>query len=217
MLKIAPSILAANFGRLAEEVERVEAGGADLIHIDAMDGHFVPNLGIGPMIVKSLREVTKLPFNVHLMVEEPERFVQLYIDAGADIVTVHVETFRSLYNTIRSIREFGKKAGIALNPPTPLCSIEYLLDDVDLILVMSVDPGFGGQTFIPNVLPKITMARRMISERGLEIDLAVDGGVDERTAPSVVKAGANVLVMGSAIFHKRDVESAIKNMRKLVS
>lgn len=217
MLKIAPSILAADFKRLGREVKRVEEAGADLLHIDVMDGHFAPNIGIGPMVVKSLRETTKLPFDVHLMVEEPQRFVQPYVNAGADIVTVHIEAFRDLYNTVKSIKNLWKKAGIALNPPTPLSTIEHLMQEVDLILIMGVDPGFGGQPFISSVLPKIARAREMINERGLEIDLAVDGGVNEETAPSVVKAGANVLVMGSAVFHKRDVKGFIKNMKKLVA
>ncbi len=217
MLKIAPSILAADFKRLGEEVRRVEEAGADLLHIDVMDGHFVPNLSMGPMIIKSLRAITDLPFSVHLMVEEPERFIQPFIDAGADILTLHIESSRNVYTTIQSIKNLGKKAGIALNPLTPLCSIQYLLEDLDLILLMSVDPGFGGQSFISNVLPKIRKARQMIDERGLGIDLAVDGGVNERTAPSVVNAGANVLVMGSAVFHKRDVGNALDNIRKLVT
>ncbi|RLI37854.1 ribulose-phosphate 3-epimerase [Candidatus Bathyarchaeota archaeon] len=217
MLKIAPSILAADFKRLGEEVRRVEEAGADLLHIDVMDGHFVPNLSMGPMIVKSLRAITDLPFSVHLMVEEPERFIQPFINAGADILTLHIESSRNVYTRIQSIKNLGKKAGIALNPLTPLCFIQYLLEDLDLILLMSVDPGFGGQSFISNVLPKIRQARQMIDERGLEIDLAVDGGVNERTAPSVVNAGANVLVMGSAVFHKNDVGNALNNIRKLVT
>lgn len=217
MLKIAPSILAADFSRLGDEVRRVEEAGADLIHIDVMDGHFVPNLSMGPMIVKSLRKVTKLPFSVHLMVENPEPFIQPFIRAGADIVIVHIEAFRNLYHTIQAIKKLGKKAGIALNPPTPLCSIQYLLEDLEVILIMSVDPGFGGQSFMPNMLPKIKSAKQMIEEQALEIDLAVDGGVNKVTAPSVVEAGANVLVMGSAIFREDDVVAAITNIRKLVS
>jgi ribulose-phosphate 3-epimerase len=217
LLKIAPSILAADFSRLGDEVRRVEEAGADLIHIDVMDGHFVPNLSLGPMIVKSLRKVTRLPFSVHLMVENPEPFIQPFICAGADIVIVHIEAFRNLYHTLQAIKNLGKKAGIALNPPTPLGSIQYLLEDLEVILIMSVDPGFGGQSFMPTMLPKIKSAKQMIEEQALEIDLAVDGGVNKVTAPSVVEAGANVLVMGSAIFHEDDVAAAITNIRKLVS
>lgn len=213
MLKIAPSLLAADFSKLAEEVKRVEDAGADLLHIDVMDGHFVPNLSMGPMIVESLRNKSKLPFDVHLMVEEPARFVKPYADAGADIISVHVECFCGLYRTIKSIKEYGKKAGIVLNPPTPISSIEYLLNDLDMILIMSVDPGFGGQSFIPNVLPKISEARKMINEHELKIDLSVDGGVNEKTAPLIVKAGANVLVMGSAIFREKDVKSVIQKYK----
>jgi ribulose-phosphate 3-epimerase len=217
MGKIAPSILSADFTRLGEEIKAVEKAGADYIHIDVMDGHFVPNLSMGPMIVKSLRAITDLPFSVHLMVEEPERFIQPFINAGADILTLHIESSRNVYTRIQSIKNLGKKAGIALNPLTPLCFIQYLLEDLDMILLMSVDPGFGGQSFISNVLPKIRQARQMIDELGLGIDLAVDGGVNERTALSVVNAGANVLVMGSAVFHKNDVGNALNNIRKLVT
>jgi ribulose-phosphate 3-epimerase len=217
LLKIAPSILAADFSRLGEEVRRVEEAGADLIHIDVMDGHFVPNLSMGPMIVQSLREVSRLPFSVHFMVENPEPFVQPFIHAGVDTIIVHIEAFRNLYHTIQAIKNLGKKAGIALNPPTPLCSIQYLLEDLEVVLIMSVDPGFGGQSFMPNMLPKIRRAKQMIDEQALKIDLAVDGGINEMTAPSVVEAGANVLVMGSAIFRADDVVAAITNIRKLVS
>jgi ribulose-phosphate 3-epimerase len=217
MVKIAPSLLAADFTRLGDEVKRVEAAGADLLHIDVMDGHFVPNLSMGPMVVKSLRAITTLPFSVHLMVEEPDRFIPPFIDAGADSITVHIEGSRNVYTLIQSIKRRGKQAGIALNPLTPLGSIQYLLEDLDVILLMSVDPGFGGQSFISNVLPKIRTARQMIDERGLGIDLAVDGGVNEQTAPSVVHAGANVLVMGSAVFHARDVGRVLHAIRQLVT
>ena len=210
MLKIAASLLAADFSRLGEEIEKVEAAGADLLHIDVMDGHFVPNLSIGPMVVKSIRDKTKLPFDVHLMIEKPNYFVQQFVDAGADFVTVHVEEFRGLYRTIKSIKELGRKVGIALNPPTPVSSIEYLLEDLDLILIMSVDPGFGGQRFIPNVLSKITAVRQIIDKRNLAIDLAVDGGVNQETVESIVKAGANILVIGSALFREKGIINTIK-------
>lgn len=215
MLKIAPSILAADFSKLAEEVRRVEDAGVDLLHIDVMDGHFVPNFGIGPAIVRSLRDKTDLPFNVHLMVEEPDRFIPSFIQAGGDIITIHVETPRRLYTTIEMIKDLGKGVGIALNPLTPLNTVEYLLEGIDMILLMTVDPGFGGQTFISSMLPKIRRAKQMIDERKLNIDLAVDGGITEKTLQPVVKAGANVLVMGSAIFHRKDVKGIIESIRRI--
>ena len=215
MLKIAPSLLAADFSKLAEEVRRVEDAGVDLLHIDVMDGHFVPNFGIGPAIVRSLRDKTDLPFNVHLMVEEPDRFIPSFIQAGGDIITIHVETPRRLYTTIEMIKDLGKGVGIALNPLTPLNTVEYLLEGIDMILLMTVDPGFGGQTFISSMLPKIRRAKQMIDERKLNIDLAVDGGITEKTLQPVVKAGANVLVMGSAIFHRKDVKGIIESIRRI--
>ncbi len=215
MVKIAPSLLAADFARLGDEVQRVEAAGADQLHIDVMDGHFVPNLSMGPMVVKSLRALTTLPFNVHLMVEAPDRFIFPFIDAGADSVTVHIESSRTAFTLLQSIKRHGKRAGIAVNPVTPLCTIQYLLEELDEILLMSVDPGFGGQSFISHVVPKIRTARQMIDERGLGIDLAVDGGVNEETAAAVVHAGANVLVMGSAIFHAQDLGRVFHAIREL--
>lgn len=215
MVKIAPSLLAADFARLGDEVQRVEAAGADQLHIDVMDGHFVPNLSMGPMVVKSLRALTTLPFNVHLMVEAPDRFIFPFIDAGADSVTVHIESSRTAFTLLQSIKRHGKRAGIAVNPVTPLCTIQYLLEELDEILLMSVDPGFGGQSFISHVVPKIRTARQMIDERGLGIDLAVDGGVNEETAAAVVHAGANVLVMGSAIFHAQNLGRVFHAIREL--
>ncbi|MFX0065172.1 MAG: ribulose-phosphate 3-epimerase [Candidatus Hermodarchaeota archaeon] len=217
MTKIAASILSSNFSVLAEEVRKVEEAGVDMLHIDVMDGHFVPNLSIGPMIVKSIRNETTLPFNVHLMVEKPKLFVKPFIDAGADIVTVHVETCSELNHTIKLIKDCGREVGIALNPPTPIESIKNCLDIIHLILIMSVNPGFEGQKFIHSVLPKIVKARQIIDEGGLDIELAVDGGVNIRTVSSVVKAGANVLVMGSAIFGEKDIKSAVKKMRRLIN
>lgn len=217
MLKIAPSLLAADFARLGDEVQRVEAAGADQLHIDVMDGHFVPNLSMGPMVVKSLRALTTLPFNVHLMVEAPDRFIPPFIAAGADTITIHIESSRTAFTLLQSIKRQGKRAGIAVNPVTPLCTIQYLLEELDEILLMSVDPGFGGQSFVSPVVPKIRTARQMIDERGLGIDLAVDGGVNEETAAAVVHAGANVLVMGSAIFHARDLGRVFHAIRQLAS
>ncbi len=213
-MKIAPSILAADFGRLAEEIMLVEEGGADFLHFDIMDGSFVPSLSFGPMVVKSIRNRTRLPFEVHLMVEEPERFVVPFIEAGADMVTIHVECFHRLYATIEAIRSFGKKVGIALNPPTSLNTVEYLLENVDMLLVMTVDPGFGGQRFIQGMLSKIKEARKVIDKKGLKVELAIDGGVDEKIAPLVAGAGADILVAGSAVFNRKDPKKALETLRK---
>ena len=217
-VKISPSILAADFGRLEDDVRRVEEAGADLLHVDVMDGHFVPNLSIGPMIVESIRGKSKLIFDVHLMVEEPDFFVPAFAHAGADILTVHAETRHRLYSTVAQIKRLNKKVGITLNPLTPLSAAQYIIEDVDMILLMTVDPGFGGQPLIPNVIPKIQEARKLIEERHLKIDLAVDGGVNMQTAPKIVKAGANVLVMGSALFKEKDpdkLKEAIAALKKL--
>jgi len=206
MLKISPSILAADFSRLAEEVKRVEDAGADTLHIDVMDGHFVPNLSIGPVVVQSIRGISSLPFEVHLMVEEPDRFVAAFVDVGADLITIHADNIHRLYSTIQLVKKLGRKVGIALCPLTPIDVLEYVLEDVDLVLQMTVEPGFGGQAFMESVLPKIKGVKRMIDSRELRVDLAVDGGINERTAPLVVEAGANVLVMGSAVFGKKSTQ-----------
>lgn len=213
MVKIAPSILAADFGRLAEEVKLVEEGGADFLHFDIMDGKFVPNLSFGPIVVKSIRNTTRLPFEVHLMVEEPDRFIMPFVEAGADMITIHVECSGRPYTTIETIRSVGKEVGLALNPSTPLNTVEYLLNKVDMLLIMTVDPGFGGQCFIQDMLPKIRKARQMIDEKELNVDLAVDGGVNEETAPLAIREGANVLAVGSAIFGKKNPKKAIEALR----
>jgi ribulose-phosphate 3-epimerase len=199
-IRIAPSILSADFGRLAEELRAVEAAGADWIHVDVMDGRFVPNITIGPVVVQAVRAATKLPLDVHLMIVEPERYVADFARAGADRISVHVEASPHLHRTLQQIRGLGKKAGVVLNPHTPEETIRYVLPDTDLVLVMSVNPGFGGQKFIPNVLEKINALHRMIVREGLDVDLEVDGGVAESTAEDVVRAGARVLVAGSAVF-----------------
>lgn len=216
MVKVAPSILAADFSRLAEEVKLVEEGGADFLHFDIMDGRFVPNLSFGPIVVNSLRDKTGLPFEAHLMVEEPDRFVAPFVQAGADMITIHIECFHKLYATIEMIRSLGKRVGLALNPPTPLNTVEYLLKNVDMLLLMTVDPGFGGQRFIQEMVPKIREARKMIDAKGLKIDLAVDGGVDEETASLAVRGGADVLIAGSAIFGRKDPKRAIEALRRRV-
>jgi len=216
-IKIAPSILSADFSRLGEEVRKAEEAGADIIHLDIMDGHFVPNLTFGPIIVKAIRDYTKLPFYVHLMVERPEDYIERVIEAGGDLVIVHVEACTHLQKILSMIRDLGARSGVALNPATPLTTIEYVLDDLDLILIMSVNPGFGGQEFIPSVLPKIRRARRRVVKRGLEMEIAVDGGVNVETAPKIVEAGADVLVAGTAVFGKPDLKKAIQELREAAS
>jgi ribulose-phosphate 3-epimerase len=212
-LKIAPSILSSDFGRLAEEVQAVERAGADWIHVDVMDGRFVPNITIGPVVVAAVRKATKLPIDVHLMIVEPERYVDDFAHAGADILSVHVETSNHLARTLQQIRSLGKKAGVVLNPHTPPDSVEYVLERADLILVMSVNPGFGGQAFMPEVLPKLRAIRKMIDARGLDIELEVDGGVAPGTAAKVVEAGARVLVAGSAIYGHPDFAASMAALR----
>jgi ribulose-phosphate 3-epimerase len=214
--KIAPSILSADFARLAEEIAKVEAAGADMIHVDVMDGHFVPNFTIGPPIVKAIRKVTRLPLDVHLMMTNPEVFIPEFIEAGSNYLTVHVETCPHLHRTIQSIKEEGVKAGVTLNPATPLVSIEEILPEVDLLLVMSVNPGFGGQSFIPAVLEKLKRARRMIDERGLKVELEVDGGVKPDNMAALSQAGADIFVAGSAIFGNPDYKTTIQKMRKAI-
>lgn len=202
-IKIAPSILSADFSRLGEQVAEAEKGGADAIHIDIMDGNFVPNITMGPMIVDAIRSWTSLPFDLHMMVEAPERYIDDFASAGADIITVHAEACRHLHRTVHQIREAGKKPSVALSPATPVAAIEEVLNDLDQALVMTVNPGFGGQAFIESMLGKVSRVRALIEERGLSTDLQVDGGVGASTAASVVQAGANVLVAGSAVYNDR--------------
>ena len=212
-IQIAPSILSADFSALGAEVRAVEEGGADWIHVDVMDGRFVPNLTIGPLVVAALRKVTRLPLDVHLMIVEPERYIEDFAGAGADVISVHVEASTHLQRTLRRIRELGKRAGVVLNPHTPEDALRYVLGDLDLILVMSVNPGFGGQAFLPQVLPKVAALRRMIDASGFPIDLEIDGGITPATAPTVVEAGARVLVAGSAVFGQPDRAAAIRALR----
>ncbi|PLR84167.1 ribulose-phosphate 3-epimerase [Bacillus canaveralius] len=214
MVKIAPSILSADFSKLGEEIKDVELGGADYIHVDVMDGHFVPNITIGPLIVDAIRPVTKLPLDVHLMIENPDHFIEAFATAGADYLTVHVEACRHLHRTIHYIKSFGVKAGVVLNPATAVESIQEVLADVDIVLLMSVNPGFGGQKFIPAVLPKIKKLKEMIETMGLAIEIEVDGGVNEETAKQCIEAGATVLVAGSAIYNAPDRGKAISMLRR---
>lgn len=216
MIKIAPSILSADFAKLGEEVRDVERGGADYIHVDVMDGHFVPNITIGPLIVEAIRPVTKLPLDVHLMIENPDAYIEIFAKAGADIITVHVEACPHLHRTLQLIKSYGVKAGVVLNPHTPVSMIEHIIDEVDMVLLMTVNPGFGGQTFITSVLPKIKQVADMVKERGLNVEIEVDGGVNTETAKLCVEAGANVLVAGSAVYNKTDRAEAIRRDRKSV-
>ena len=200
MTKIAPSILSADFARLGEQVQAAEAGGADWIHVDVMDGHFVPNITIGPLIVEALRPVTSLPLDVHLMIEQPDNYLANFAKAGADRITAHVETCPHLHRTIQQIRELGCKPGVTLNPATPLSALEEILPDVDLVLIMSVNPGFGGQSYIPGSTPKIKRLRKMLDAIGSEAEIQIDGGVNPTTISEIANAGATVLVAGSYVF-----------------
>jgi ribulose-phosphate 3-epimerase len=215
MTRIAPSILSADFGRLAEEVAACEAGGADLIHVDVMDGRFVPNITIGPLVVEAVRRATKLPLDVHLMIVEPERYLEDFAKAGADSITVHAEACPHLHRTVQQIRGLGKRAGVALNPSTPLDVIEYVAQDLSMVLVMTVNPGFGGQSFIEAMLPKVRTLRHALDDRGLgHVDLEVDGGIKASNVGKVASAGANVIVSGSGIFSAANYGDAISEMRK---
>lgn len=217
-VRIAPSILSADFARLGEDIARAESGGADWIHVDVMDGHFVPNITIGVPVVRSIRSATKLPLDVHLMIERPDDFIDAFAKAGSDYITVHAEAATHLHRTLSHIRSLGKKAGVALNPSTPESVLEYVLADIDLVLVMTVNPGFGGQKFISEVVPKITRIRKMFDDAGFkDVLISVDGGINDDTAARVVKAGANVLVAGNSVYGAPSVEGAIKGLKEAAS
>lgn len=215
MAKIAPSLLSADFANLSEEIRKIENGGADYLHLDVMDGFYVPNITFGPPVIKRLRAVTKLPFDVHLMIEKPERFIKDFVDAGADLITVHAEATTHLHSTIQEIKSYGIKAGVSLNPATPIENIEYILDDLDLILIMTVNPGFGGQYFIKSMEEKIKKMRKIIDERKLDIILQVDGGVKLDNAKKIMDLGVDLLVVGSDIFQAEDVESRTREFKNL--
>jgi ribulose-phosphate 3-epimerase len=213
-IKIAPSILSADFGRLAEEVRAIAAAGADYVHVDVMDGHFVPNLTIGPMVVAAIRKATTLPLDVHLMIERPGDYIDAFAKAGADLIGVHEEACPHLHRVLQQIKHAGKRASVTLNPHTPWQHVRHVLEDVAQVLVMSVNPGFGGQAFIPNVLPKIRELRDEIARRGLDVDIEVDGGIKIDNVATVVEAGANVIVAGSAVFETVDYAATIAALRR---
>ncbi|CEN26403.1 ribulose-phosphate 3-epimerase [Paraclostridium sordellii] len=213
MIKMAPSILSADFARLLEDVKKVEDAGCEYLHIDVMDGHFVPNITLGPAIVKSLRNDVNMVFDAHLMIENPDNYIKDFADAGCDIIVVHEETCTHLHRTIQNIKSHNVKAGVALNPATPIENIKYVLKDVDMVLIMTVNPGFGGQSFIDGMIDKIKELKLLIDEQGLEVDIQVDGGIKPSNVDKVVKAGANVIVAGSAIFNSDDIDATVKEFR----
>ena len=216
MIKIAPSILSADFARLGDEIRAATAAGAHLLHVDVMDGHFVPNITIGTPVVESIRKVTQLPLDVHLMIEDPDKFLKDFVAAGADILTVHYEATVHLHRSVQMIRESGVKAGVSINPATPVSSLDNILGDVDMVLVMSVNPGFGGQKFIPSALEKLKLLRRKIDEAGLSVLIEVDGGVKPENAKEIAAAGADILVMGSAFFNSGDYAATMEKMNGLL-
>ena len=214
-IQIAPSILSADFCRLGEEIRAVDSAGADIIHIDVMDGNFVPNITIGPLVVEAARTVTNKELDVHLMIADADSYVDAFAAAGADWITVHVEACSHLHRTISRIKELGKKAGVVLNPATSLATLDYILEEVDIVMLMSVNPGFGGQSFIPSTLAKIWQLRQRIDAMGLSVDIEVDGGISEKTISDVAEAGANVFVAGSAVYGSNDYQQTITSLKKL--
>ena len=217
MKLIAPSILSADFSKLGDEIKAVEAAGADWIHADVMDGHFVPNITIGPLIVEAVKHVTDLPVDVHLMIENPANYIAAFAEAGASFISVQVETCIHLNRTVQLIKDCGAQAGVVLNPSTPLANLEWVLEDVDYVLIMSVNPGFGGQAFIPSSLDKIRALRQQIQDRGLSVLIEVDGGVNEQTIAEIASAGTDVFVAGSAIFGSKDYQKTIQSFRQKIN
>ena len=215
MIKIAPSILSADFSKLDEQIKLVEEGGADFIHLDVMDGHFVPNITFGAPVIKMLRKITKVPFDVHLMIEKPDQYIRDFVDAGADIITVHQEACIHLHRTIQYIKSFGVRAGVALNPSTSIETIRYILEEIDMVLIMTVNPGFGGQYFISQMKEKIIDLRKMIDERSLNIDIQVDGGIKLDNIKEIESCGANVFVAGSAIFNSGDITNTTRKFKSI--
>ena len=214
-LMIAPSILSADFAKLGEEINQVVAAGADVIHIDVMDGHFVPNITIGPLVVAAVRKITKAPLDVHLMIANPDQYIEAFAEAGADWITVHVEVCNHLHRTIHAIKQLGKKAGVVMNPATPLTTLDYILDDLDLVMLMSVNPGFGGQKFIRSAIDKTRKLKEMIDARGLKVGIEIDGGVSPATIGEIARAGANIFVAGSAVFGQDNYAKVIAELKRL--
>ena len=214
MIKLAPSILSADFARLLEDVKKVENAGCEYLHIDVMDGHFVPNITLGPAIIKSLRKDVNMVFDAHLMIENPDQYIKEFVDAGCDLIVVHQEACKHLHRTIQNIKSYGIKAGVALNPATPIETIKYVLEDIDMVLIMTVNPGFGGQSFIESMIPKIKELKSLIDKKGLKVDIQVDGGIKPDNVDKVVKAGANIIVSGSAIFNSDDIQHTVDLFRK---
>ncbi|MGL6105346.1 ribulose-phosphate 3-epimerase [Romboutsia sp.] len=214
MIKLAPSILSADFARLLEDVKKVENAGCEYLHIDVMDGHFVPNITLGPGIVKSLRKDVNMVFDAHLMIENPDQYIKEFVDAGCDLIVVHQEACRHLHRTIQNIKSYGIKAGVALNPATPIETIKHVVQDLDMVLIMTVNPGFGGQSFIESMIPKIKELKTLIDSQNLSVDIQVDGGIKPDNVAEVVEAGANIIVAGSAIFNSEDIQKSVDLFRK---
>ncbi len=217
MIKLAPSILSADFARLLEDVKKVESAGCEYLHIDVMDGHFVPNITLGPGLVKSLRKDVNMVFDAHLMIENPDNYIKDFVDAGCDLIVVHQEACKHLHRTIQNIKSYNVKAGVALNPATPIETIKHVIEDVDMVLIMTVNPGFGGQSFIEGMIPKIEELKKLIDDRNLNIDIQVDGGIKPTNIDKVVKAGANIIVAGSAIFNSDDIVKTVNLFRENAS